>query len=111
QIGVILEHASAQPRPPRLVDPRIPVELERAILTALRKDPAARFPDMDAFLDALGGVGAPASGPMPLLAPAEVAALEVGARRRAWRRRLAPWIVLAAAAGGAWAIARHLLAG
>jgi tRNA A-37 threonylcarbamoyl transferase component Bud32 len=44
---------------PRPTDLRrdIPLALEEAILTALQKDPAARFPTMKAFADAIVGFG------------------------------------------------------
>jgi serine/threonine-protein kinase len=34
-----------EPRPPREVEPDIPVELERIILKCLKKDPKERFAD------------------------------------------------------------------
>jgi serine/threonine-protein kinase len=56
------------PRPSQLapVDP----ELERAILTALEKDPARRFPDMSAFADALRPIHARLLGGGPSPPPA-----------------------------------------
>lgn len=61
---LLLAHVREKPpRPSELaaVDPA----LERAILRALEKDPAARFPDMASFAEALRGGPAPVEAPAP----------------------------------------------
>ena len=107
-IAVLLEHANAPPKRPRLVDPRIPVTLEQVILRAMAKDPRERYASMDELIAALAEAEAaldlPPSalgGSGPLLSDADVRALEVGARRRYWGRKLAPWVLGAIALGGA----------
>lgn len=103
-VGVLLEHAHAQVRPPHHLVPDLPPALEQVILRCLHKDPGQRFVDMQAVLDALDGIEAGETTPRPtLLAPAEVASLRIGARRRKWARRLLPWLTALAVAGGAWA--------
>jgi serine/threonine protein kinase len=56
----------AEPRPPST--PRVPAHLRRLVLRGLAKDPAARFPDLTALLDAL--VAAPARRRRRLVAAA-----------------------------------------
>ena len=107
-IAVLIEHASAQPKRPRLVDATIPHAHETVILRAIVKDPEARYASMDALLEGLARVGNALGVPAddeplrPVLTAADVASIEVGSRRRYWRRKLAPWLFgLAAAAAGA----------
>lgn len=110
-IAVLLEHASAQPKRPRLVDAKIPHALENVILKAMAKDPEARYASMDELLVALAGAGSalgmsPDREPLrPVLSAADVASIEVGSRRRYWRRKLGPWafgLTAAAAGAAAW---------
>jgi len=114
-IAVLLEHASAQPKRPRLLDSHIPEALEHVILRAIAKDPQARYGSMDELLLALSwagnalGVPADAEPLRPVLTAADVASIEVGSRRRYWRRKLRPWLVGLAAAAGAGAAAWQLL--
>ncbi len=115
-IAVLLEHASAQPKRPRLVESSIPKALESLILKAMEKDPEARFTSMDAVLEALGraggAVGLPAAADdtlRPILTAADVASIEVGSRRRMWRRRLTPWLYGAAVTAACAAAWQHFL--
>jgi serine/threonine protein kinase len=50
---VLLMHLEEPPTPPREHNPEIPEHVERAILRALAKSPAERFPSMTAFMAAL----------------------------------------------------------
>jgi serine/threonine protein kinase len=43
-----------EPRPPRAIDPAIPVDLETVVLKALRKEPAERYPTAKELADDLG---------------------------------------------------------
>ncbi len=115
-IAVLLEHASAQPKPPRLVARDIPEALERVILRAMQKDPEDRYASMDELLEALAWAGssmgvALAREPLRpvLLTSSDVEALEVGSRRRYWRRKLSPWILGLAAAAATAAALQQLL--
>ncbi|MEX1364176.1 MAG: protein kinase [Nannocystaceae bacterium] len=56
--NVLLKHMNEAPQRPRSLEPSIPEPVEAAILQALNKDPAARFPSMDAFRAALSSVTA-----------------------------------------------------
>jgi serine/threonine protein kinase len=52
-VTVALKHINEQPAPPSTRRPTIPTELDAIVLRALAKDPRRRFPDADAFIDAL----------------------------------------------------------
>jgi serine/threonine-protein kinase len=43
-MSVLIKHLNEPPPPPRSRNPRLPVELEEAVLRLLEKDPARRFP-------------------------------------------------------------------
>jgi serine/threonine protein kinase len=47
------KHSTQQPIAPRRLNPTLPAYIEHVILKAMAKDPANRFADMRAFLDAL----------------------------------------------------------
>jgi len=83
----------ADPEPPRGLDPTVPAALEAVVLRALRRDPAERYSDGDAFADELDAwlAGRPVTASGPGLAA------RLG--RRAGRRGL----VAAVAAAGALA--------
>jgi len=53
-IAIGFAHVTEAPRAPSALRPEIPTELEAAILRALEKDPAKRFPDAQALRAALG---------------------------------------------------------
>ncbi len=56
-IGVILQHLDEVPKPPRMIDRRIPPALEVAILRALEKERPRRFRSMDELVAALEAIG------------------------------------------------------
>lgn len=74
-IRLIAMHLQAAPPPPRQVAPdaQIPPGVEQALLRALAKAPADRFPSMEAFADALSAVpeqdAAVVAAPYPGAAP------------------------------------------
>ena len=43
-VSIIMQHMSATPTPPELINPKIPPALSTVILRSLAKDPTARFP-------------------------------------------------------------------
>jgi len=51
--GVLNQQLNETPRPPIEINPSLPPQLNAIILTALAKDPAARFQNADAFRNAL----------------------------------------------------------
>lgn len=53
---IMLQHLASSPPPPRMLNPDIPAELERAILTGLSKPPEARFSTASEMADALRAV-------------------------------------------------------
>jgi serine/threonine-protein kinase len=55
-LKVIVAHASQHPRPPRELNPQIPVELEEIILRAMEKQPEDRYQDVTALRAALDEV-------------------------------------------------------
>lgn len=59
--AVAAQRLHADPRPPRELNPTIPPPLERAVLTALARDPAHRYARASAFASALRA--APAEAP------------------------------------------------
>jgi serine/threonine-protein kinase len=52
----VLMHIQQAPPAPRSLNPRIPAELETAILRSLSKDPGARYQNVGALLDALSAL-------------------------------------------------------
>jgi eukaryotic-like serine/threonine-protein kinase len=71
---LLLSHLQRTPPAPSSIVSDVDPALEKAILRALQKDPAARFPDMAAFAEALRAVGAraPAGLAAPRAQPAPV---------------------------------------
>lgn len=93
-IAVIYQQLEKSPPPPRDVNPDIPAQVETVILTALAKDPAARYTDADVMAEALNlAAGSPIStGRFPALAADNRATQPLRpprARQRMSRRRLA----------------------
>lgn len=54
-VDVILRHMNEEPTPPRALAPGLPPAAEEAILTAMAKDPAWRWPAATVFVQALAG--------------------------------------------------------
>ncbi len=54
--AVLARRLTVDPPPPRSIDPSIPPELERVVLSADRRESADRDPDADTFRDALRGL-------------------------------------------------------
>jgi beta-lactam-binding protein with PASTA domain/predicted Ser/Thr protein kinase len=103
-VTIALKQVSETPVPAVQRNPAVPAPLDAVVMRALRKEPAERFQDADAFIAALES--AMAGGYVETVAAAEdpVEALEEEDRRN-WRRiALIALIVLALAALaiGAW---------
>jgi eukaryotic-like serine/threonine-protein kinase len=80
QFEIMLAHVNTTPPAPGVVNPAVPAELSEIILTAMAKDPAARFQTADVFkqrLDQVRGVATPAPAPAPQSEPAAPAAAEI----------------------------------
>ena len=52
-VAIAFKQVSAEPRPPSMVNPALPVALDAVVLRALAKDPAQRYADAEAFITAL----------------------------------------------------------
>jgi beta-lactam-binding protein with PASTA domain len=52
-VTIALKHVSESPRPPRVINPAIPPELEQVVLWSLNKDPSDRPTDADQLITAL----------------------------------------------------------
>jgi eukaryotic-like serine/threonine-protein kinase len=84
-VTVALKQVSETPVAPHLLNPAVSPELDAVVMHALQKDPAARFPDAESFIDALqaarAGVAAVPVGQAtaafapPPVPPAEVTAV------------------------------------
>jgi serine/threonine protein kinase len=69
-VGVAFKHLEEDAEPPSSVEPGIPPELDRVVMTALAKDPADRYESAGAFLAALHGVAeGPDTAPLAAVAP------------------------------------------
>ncbi|MGO0122070.1 protein kinase domain-containing protein [Desulfothermobacter acidiphilus] len=55
-VAVALKHVEDQPPPPSQLNPRIPPALERVVMRAMAKNPAARYPSAAAMARELGAV-------------------------------------------------------
>src|SRR5205085_4235293 len=74
-VAIAFKQVAAEPRPPSMLNPAVPVGLDAIVLRALAKDPSRRFASADEFLAALArereALPAPAAavlvgGPPPL---------------------------------------------
>jgi serine/threonine-protein kinase len=52
-VAIAYKQVAAQPRPPREVEPTVPVGLDAIVMRSLAKEPAQRFADADEFIAAL----------------------------------------------------------
>jgi serine/threonine-protein kinase len=52
-VTIALKQVNERPAPPSAYNPAVTPELEEAVMRALEKDPAHRYPDADAFIAAL----------------------------------------------------------
>jgi eukaryotic-like serine/threonine-protein kinase len=69
-VAVAFKHLEEEPEPPSSVEPGIPAELDRVVMTALAKDPADRYESAGAFLAALRGFAeGPDTAPLAAVAP------------------------------------------
>jgi eukaryotic-like serine/threonine-protein kinase len=81
-VAVAMKHVNQRPAPPSEFNPAVTPALDTAVMRALEKDPARRFPDADAFIAALEQAkAAPASAD-----PVRAAGLRLGRGRRGRRR-------------------------
>jgi serine/threonine protein kinase len=94
QFEMMLAHVNTIPPAPSVVNPAVPAELSEIILTAMAKDPAARFQTAEVFkhrLDQVRGVATPAPEPaaQPVeeaeAAPAETPAAPMTPRWDSWQ--------------------------
>jgi eukaryotic-like serine/threonine-protein kinase len=72
---VLMRIAEGRPRPPTAFDPSVPGALEHICLTALHREPDARFESLQAFTDAIEAVGGAAEVASPEQVSAYVNAL------------------------------------
>ncbi|XXF77040.1 protein kinase [Myxococcaceae bacterium GXIMD 01537] len=86
---VLARIAEGRPRSPRSFDPSVPEALDFICLTALHREPEARFESLEAFIDAIESVG----GPAEVATPQQLAAyveqlfpLETDSKRQTLRR-------------------------
>jgi eukaryotic-like serine/threonine-protein kinase len=80
-VTIALKQVSEQPVPPSQLNPAVTPGLEAAVMRALAKDPAQRFPDADAFIAALQGEEVPPTDATAIVpAPAPVPAAVVTER-------------------------------
>jgi beta-lactam-binding protein with PASTA domain/predicted Ser/Thr protein kinase len=83
-VAIAFKQVSAQPRPPRMVNPAVPAVLDEIVLRALAKDPAARYANADELIAALqaaratlpmtAGAAVPATASSPLAGSSETVA-------------------------------------
>jgi beta-lactam-binding protein with PASTA domain/tRNA A-37 threonylcarbamoyl transferase component Bud32 len=96
-VTIALKQVNEEPVPPSQLNPAISPGLEAAVMRALAKDPAQRYPDADAFIAALQGEDVPATevtaiAPAPA-APAAAAALPPPVDPEAEGRRWWAWLL------------------
>jgi eukaryotic-like serine/threonine-protein kinase len=107
-VTIALKQVTEDPIPPMQLNPAVPPALDAVVMRALRKQPAERYQDADAFIAALEGALAGRAVETVAVAEDPVAALEEEDRRN-WRRiALIALVVLALAALaiGAWLLLR-----
>jgi len=107
-VTIALKQVSEEPVSPMLRNPAVPPPLAAVVMRAMRKDPADRYPDADAFIAALES--AMSGGYVETVAVRDdPAAVLEEADRRNWARIATVALVLlalAAIAVGAWLLLR-----
>src|SRR5215217_3899548 len=107
-VTIALKQVSEDPVPPMQLNPAVAPALDAVVMRALRKEPAERYPDAEAFIAALEGAMAGRAVETVAVADDPVAALEEEDRRNWGRMALIALVVLALAALaiGAWLLLR-----
>jgi beta-lactam-binding protein with PASTA domain len=105
-VTIALKHISERPVPPSELNPAVPPALEAVVMRALEKDPARRFADADAFIEALQAARAQptvvALEPYPMPGEPFEALEEEDRRSRRWWLWLLVLLALVALAIGAY---------
>jgi beta-lactam-binding protein with PASTA domain/predicted Ser/Thr protein kinase len=105
-VTIALKHISERPVPPSELNPDVPPALEAVVMRALEKDPARRFADADAFIEALQAARAQptvvALEPYPMPGEPFEALEEEDRRSRRWWLWLLVLLALVALAIGAY---------
>ena len=104
-VTIALKQVSEDPVPPMQLNPAVAPALDAVVMRALRKQPAERYQDADAFIAALEGALAGRAVETVAVAEDPVAALEEEDRRN-WHRIATIALVLLALAVGAWLLLR-----
>jgi serine/threonine-protein kinase len=55
-MAIVVSHIQKAPPKPRSLNPKLPADLEAAILRCLEKDPSRRFQKVDEILDRLTAI-------------------------------------------------------
>jgi tRNA A-37 threonylcarbamoyl transferase component Bud32 len=76
-MAVVVKHITEPPPPPSQINPGLPAEVERVILTAMDKNPAARFQTAEEMVAALIRAATPS------IAPSAAPSVQVAARSAA----------------------------
>jgi serine/threonine-protein kinase len=109
-VSIALKQVAEPPVPPSRLNPAVPPALDAVVLRALEKDPAARFPDADAFIAALEHALREPLPPPPPPPVAPVAEEPPPRRRRGGPLLLALLVALLVAGGiAAWLLSRPAL--
>jgi beta-lactam-binding protein with PASTA domain len=102
-VTVALKQVSEPPVPPMDRNPSVPPALDAVVMRALEKDPANRYPNADAFIEALLAARAKPQeilAPPPPVVPIEEELEEEDRRNRRWWLWLLVLLALAAIAFG-----------
>jgi eukaryotic-like serine/threonine-protein kinase len=94
-VAVAMQHVSEPPPSVLEVRPDVPVRVARAVDRALEKDPAERFPTMDAFAAELQACLAELGSPSDTAAGADVTLIRPVPMVRVRRRRVLPVALVA----------------
>ena len=103
-VDVIMRHMNEEPRPPRELAPTLTPAAETAILKAMAKDPARRWPQATPFVQALAGdIGTHGAHTisLPGLPGLAVTTAPARAMRRVWAPRWIAVLLVGLAVGAA----------